>query len=453
MNSKINLSFLVDFYELTMAQAYFKYKPNTQATFDLFLRDLPVNRSYCLVAGLEDCLDFLQNLKFDSRQIEYLRGIKIFSEDFLKYLAEFSFKGEVWALPEGSVCFANEPIIRVTASLIHAQIIESFLLNTVNLQSNIATKASRVVQAAKGKAVYDFSLRRTQGIDASIKAARSCYIAGCAGSSNCMAGLLYGVPLAGTMAHSFVMAFNNELESFRSYAEVFPDSTILLVDTYDYKKGIGNAVIVAKELEKKNKRLKAIRLDSGDLCAVSKLARKVLDKNNLKYVRILASGNLDEYAITKLIKRKALIDSFGVGTKMGTSADSPYLDVIYKLCEVSDNENDFLPRMKLSTAKITYPGRKQIYRIKNRKGIIEKDILGLEDESIKKAEPLLVKVMEEGKVVYSRPNIHEIASFSRNNLAGLADNLKKIEKRNQFTVKPSRALKKLKHKLIKQNKK
>ncbi|MDP8260508.1 MAG: nicotinate phosphoribosyltransferase [Candidatus Gygaella obscura] len=447
----VNLSFLLDFYELTMAQVYFKHKPNTQATFDLFIRSLPLNRSYCLVAGLEDCLDFLINIKFEAEQIEFLRGIKVFSEDFLDYLANFKFKGDVWALPEGSVCFANEPIIRITASLIHAQIVESFLLNTINIHSSITTKASRVVISAKGKAVYDFSLRRAQGIDASIKAARSSFIAGCAGTSNCMAGILYNIPLTGTMAHSFVMAFDNELDSFHSYAESFPDSTILLVDTYDYKKGIENAIKIAKELEQKNKRLKAIRLDSGDLCAVSKIARKTLDKNDLKYVRILASGNLDEYAITRLIKKGALIDSFGVGTKMGTSSDAPYLDVVYKLCEVCDNENDFLPKMKLSAAKITLPGRKQIFRFKNRKGIFKKDIIALEAESIKKAEPLLVNVIKDGKLMYNKPSIHDIVLFAKNNISSLSDKLKRIDKKANFIVKPSRALRKLKNKLIKQN--
>ena len=430
---KMDLALFVDLYELTMAQSYFVYKRKTCATFDLFVRDLPVNRSYLLAAGLEDVLNFIKDLKFGSEDLAYLRSRRIFSQDFLGYLSRFKFKGDIWAMREGEVFFANEPVLRVTAPIIEAQILESFLLNTINLQSMIASKASRVVNAAGGRNIYDFSLRRTHGQDAAIKVARSSYIAGASGTSCVLAGKSYGIPVVGTMAHAFVMSFKQELDSFLAYAETFPERSILLVDTYDTKKGIANAVTVGLYLKEKGFRLQGIRLDSGDIVALSKLARKMLDKAGLDYVKILASGNLDEFKIKSILSRGAKVDSFGVGTNMGTSSDAPSLDVIYKISEVTDENGKFLPTMKLSKAKVTYPGRKQVYRIPDKKGLFLKDILGLEKEKIKGI-PLLKRVVHRGRVVYKSPSLENIRNSSRNNLSGFAQNLKDADSRFKYPV-------------------
>jgi nicotinate phosphoribosyltransferase len=442
----MNLALLVDLYELTMAQSYFVYKDEACATFDLFVRELPENRNYLIACGLEDILNYLKGLRFAEDDLLYLRKQEFFSEDFLKYLSDFRFKGDVWAMPEGTVFFPDEPIIRVTGSIIEAQIIESFLLNTVNLQSMIATKASRVALASQGKRVFDFALRRTHGRDAGIKVARSSFIAGFSGTSNVLAGKLYNIPVVGTMAHSYVMSFKHEIDSFLAYAETFPDKATLLVDTYDTKKGIENAIKTGLYLREKGYELQGIRLDSGDIAGLSKLARKMLDKAGLKYVQILASGNLDEFKIKELLDKGAAADSFGVGTNMGTSQDAPSLDVIYKISEVTDEEGNFLPTMKLSKAKVTYPGRKQVYRIKDGKGKFVKDILGLEKENIK-GDKLLKKVVEKGNVIYNSSSLDKIKTHCRNNLLNFPKALREINSRYRYPIEISPGLLKLRRNL------
>jgi nicotinate phosphoribosyltransferase len=437
-----NYSLLVDLYELTMAESYFRYKKNAFATFDLFVRQLPQNRSYLVNAGLNDILDYIKNLRFDKECLSYLRAQRLFSESFLKYLADFKFRGDIWAMREGEVFFANEPVIRVTASIIEAQIIESFLLNTINLQVMIASKASRVVSAAAGRGVYDFSLRRTHGKDAAIKAARSAYISGFRGTSNVLAGKLYGIPIAGTMAHSFVMSFASELESFQAYADTFPKRTILLVDTYDTKKGIANAVEVALGLKKKGYNLLGIRLDSGDMASLSRLGRKMLDASGLNYVKIFASGNLDEFKIKGLLDKGALVDNFGVGTHMGVSIDAPCLDVIYKISEISPTGKKFLPTMKLSKGKVNYPGRKQVFRMKDKQGNFAKDILALEKEKIN-GRPLLTKVVNNGKIIYKAPSLEEIRKYLNVSLSVFPKEMKKVYSKYKYPVEVSPALKKL----------
>src|SRR3990167_2610048 len=340
MTLQNNRGLLLDLYELTMAAGYFEGKAQARATFDLFVRRLPENRSFLVAAGLENALKFLEKFSFTNQDIDFLKQKGIFKDDFLHYLAALRFTGDVYALPEGTVFFPAEPVLRVAAPILEAQLVESYLLNVINVATTICSKAARVVMAAKGKEVYDFSLRRAQGPDAGLAAARSSYIAGCAGTSNVLAGALYNIPLAGTMAHSFIMSFRDELESFRIYASTFPDSTTLLVDTYDYRKGIQNAISVAKELEVEGHKLRAIRLDSGNLASISKLARSSLDAHGLRYVKILASGNLDEYKIERLLGARAMIDNFGVGTNMGVSSDAPYLDIIYKLSQIDDLEGN-----------------------------------------------------------------------------------------------------------------
>ncbi|MGA3111784.1 MAG: nicotinate phosphoribosyltransferase [Candidatus Bathyarchaeia archaeon] len=294
------MSLFTDFYELTMCASYFDNKNFEQATFDLFIRRLPENRSYFLFAGLEQCLQYLQNITFTKEHLNYLET-QGFNADFLEYLGGFKFKGEVWAMPEGSLAFPNEPLIRVTAPIIEAQLVETFLLNTVNLQTMIATKASRVVHSAKGKPIIEFGLRREPGVDAGMKVARSSYIAGCQGTSNVLAGQIYGIPVFGTMAHSFIMSYPKEIDAFRAFTKTFPDKSTLLIDTYDDFSGAEKAAVIAKELEARGCKLGGVRLDSGDLAKDSKKIRKFLDNQGLNYVKIFASGDLDEFTIEELL--------------------------------------------------------------------------------------------------------------------------------------------------------
>jgi nicotinate phosphoribosyltransferase len=306
----------------------------------------------------------------------------------------------------------------------------------------IATKASRVIHAAKGKSVIEFGLRREHGIDAGMKVARSSYIAGCQGTSNVLAGEIYGIPVFGTMAHSFVMSYPKEIDAFRAFAKTFPNKTTLLIDTYDDISGAEKAATVAKELEATGFKLGGLRLDSGDLAEDSKKVRKILDDQGLSYVKIFASGDLDEFKIQELLESGAAIDSFGVGTKMGTSADRPYLDVIYKLCETLAADGSFSPIMKLSKDKITLPGRKQVYRFKDSNGYFEKDIIALASERVQ-AEPLLAKVMEKGKVTYELPSLNEIKATAAENLSRLPDRYKVLTNAPIYTVELSKNLQNL----------
>ena len=436
-----NMSLFTDFYELTMCASYFDNKNFEPATFDLFIRRLPENRSYFLFAGLEDVLHYLESIKFKEKHIAFLKT-QGFKEEFLDYLRNFRFTGDACAVPEGTVTFPNESLIRVTAPIIEAQLVETFLLNAVNLQTMIATKASRVIHAAKGKSVIEFGLRREHGIDAGMKVARSSYIAGCQGTSNVLAGEIYGIPVFGTMAHSFVMSYPKEIDAFRAFAKTFPNKTTLLIDTYDDISGAEKAATVAKELEATGFKLGGLRLDSGDLAEDSKKVRKILDDQGLSYVKIFASGDLDEFKIQELLESGAAIDSFGVGTKMGTSADRPFLDVIYKLCETLSADGSFSPIMKLSKDKITLPGRKQVYRFKDSNGYFEKDIIALASERVQ-AEPLLVKVMEKGKVSYELPSLNEIRATAAENLSRLPDRYKVLTNAPIYTVELSKNMQNL----------
>jgi len=436
-----NMSLFTDYYELTMCASYFDNKNFEPATFDLFIRRLPENRSYFLFAGLEDALQYLQNITFTEEHLTYLKK-QGFGHDFLNYLRGFKFTGDVWAVPEGTVAFPNEPLMRVTAPIIEAQLAETFLLNTINLQTMIATKASRVVHAAKGKSVIEFGLRREQGVDAGMKVARSSYIAGCQGTSNVLAGMAYGISVFGTMAHSFIMSYSKEIDAFRAFAKTFPNKSTLLIDTYDDMAGAEKAVVVAKELEAKGFKLGGIRLDSGDLAYTSKKIRKILDENNLGYVKIFVSGDLDEYKITQLLNEGGKIDSFGVGTKMGTSADRPYLDVIYKLCETRGFDGSFSAIMKLSKDKITLPGRKQVYRFQDDERFFRKDIIALADEKVG-GEPLLVKVIENGELNYCQPSLQEIRAKASDSLSRLPAEFKTLTNASLFPVELSEKLQQL----------
>lgn len=442
----MNKALLLDLYELTMAQGYLVYKKQTLATFDLFVRNLPQNRAYLVACGLESILNYIREFKFSAEDLRYLASQKLFSRDFLEYLGKFKFRGDLWAMPEGTVFFAHEPVVRVTGSIIEAQIVESFLLNTINLETMIASKACRVAAAAGRLSCYDFALRRTHGPQAAIKVSRSSYLAGFAGTSNVLAGKLYQIPIAGTMAHSFVMSFKQELDSFLAYSSIFPARTILLVDTYNSLKGIENAVIAGLYLKEEGYRLLGIRLDSGDIVRLSKLARRMLDRAGLDYVKIFASGNLDEFRIKELVKRGAAVDSFGVGTNMGTSLDAPFLDVVYKNSEVTDEEGNFIPTMKLSKGKDTYPGRKQVFRVSDRRGKFVKDILGLENEKIK-GRPLLVKAVERGRIVYKSPGLIRMRKNLQDNLRRFSPALREVYPRYRYPVALSPGLSVLKRKL------
>ena len=436
-----NMSLFTDFYELTMCASYFDNKYFEPATFDLFIRRLPENRSYFLFAGLEEALQYLPNIRFIEAHLAYLKTLG-FRDGFLDYLRNFKFTGDLYAVPEGTLTFPNEPLIRVTAPIIEAQLIETFLLNTINLQTMIATKASRVVHAAKGKSVIEFGLRREQGIDAGMKVARSSYIAGCQGTSNVLAGQVYGIPVFGTMAHSYVMSYPKEIDAFRAFTRTFPDKSTLLIDTYDDVSGAEKAAIIAKELETQGFKLGGVRLDSGDLAQTSKTIRNFFNDQGLTYVKIFVSGDLDEFKIAELLDKDAKIDSFGVGTKMGTSADRPYLDVIYKVSETMNSDCNFSPIMKLSKDKVTLPGRKQVYRFKNAEGYFEKDTIALAEEKIM-GDQLLVKVMEKGKLIYEFPSLNEIRANAAKNLSELPDRYKALTDAPIYPVEVSRKLQKL----------
>jgi nicotinate phosphoribosyltransferase len=443
---KQNMILLTDLYELSMCASYFDSgKQKEIATFDLFIRKLPPNRSYYIFAGLEQILHFLEQIHFSEKQLKFLQKIG-FKEEFLNYLQNFIFSGNVNSVPEGTIVFPDEPLIRVTAPIIEAQMVETFLLNSINLQTMIATKASRIVEAAKGRPVIDFGLRRCQGTDAGMKAARSSFIAGFLGTSNVLAGWKYGIPIFGTMAHSFVQSFNKEIDAFRTFYKTFPDKSTFLVDTYDTIEGVKKAVIVAKEMEKLGYKLRGIRLDSGDLNKLSKKSRTILDENGLSYVEIFVSGDLDEYKISKFVVDNAPIDSFGVGTRMVTSVDRPYVDVVYKLSEIMKDEKA-TPVLKLSEGKSTLPGRKDTFRQIDENGHYVKDIIGLEDEKFEGA--LLNPVMVDGKIKYDLPTLKAIQANTIQNLSNLPEKYKKLESAQKYPVEISDELENLLKKIEK----
>lgn len=431
-----NKTLLTDLYQLTMNAAYLDNgRDNETATFDLFIRKLPKDRGYFLAAGLEDVIKYVKDLRFDESDIAYLREQGLFKEEFLESLKEFRFTGDIYAVPEGTPVFANEPIARVTAPRMEAQFIETFLLNVVNFQTMIATKASRVVEAAKGRAVIDFGLRRAHDNDAGMKGARAAYIAGAIGTSNVLAGKKYDIPIKGTHAHSFVMSFGEEIDAFRAYAKTFPDTATLLIDTYDVMQGAKNSAIAAKELETKGHKLYAVRLDSGDLTGDSIAIRKYFDSIGLGYVKIVASNDLNEYKIEEMLKAGARIDAFGVGTEMITSKDCPAVSGVYKLSE-SEEKGRLEAKIKLSEGKKTLPGRKQVYRISDEQGKYVKDIIALESEKVE-GEPLLVPIIKDGAVVYKQPKLQEIQKRAKELLAKLPSQYKKIKSPDEYKVELS----------------
>lgn len=419
-----NMSLLTDLYELTMAQVYFEKGLNKTAVFNFFIR--PTNkRNYFLFTGLDLLIDYLLNIKFTEEDLEFLRSTGKFKEDFLNYLKDFKFTGNLYAVDEGEIVFANEPIVQVEAPIIQAQIIETFLINTLQISILVGTKALRCYSVASDKILIDFGLRRAHGTDAGMIAARSSYIAGFSGTSNVLAGKIFGIPIYGTMAHSFVMAHESEEKAFENFASVYPENTIFLVDTYDTIEGVKNAIKVAK---KKGIRIKGIRIDSGDLLALSREARKLLDINGFRDAIIFASGGINEYKIKELVDKKAPIDGYGVGTELVTSADLPYLDCAYKLVEY-----DGKPKMKLSTKKMTVPYKKQLYRVfKN--GKILKDIVSHFDEHIEDGVKMLKLYIKDGELVRNTPSLHEIREKTLINFKTLPDTFKSITQ--HMTINP-----------------
>lgn len=431
-----NLSMLADFYEFTMANGYLKNGLKDKiGYFDMFFRRIPDKGGYAIMAGLEQLCDYLNSLSFSDEDIEYLRSKKCFCEEFLEYLRNFKFECDVWAIPEGTPVFPGEPLVVVRGPVIQAQLIETMVLLTINHQSLIATKSSRIVRAADGRAVLEFGSRRAQGADGAILGARAAYIAGAIGTACAISDRVFGVPAVGTMAHSWVQMFDTEFDAFKAYAEVYPDSCVLLIDTYSVlRSGVPNAIKVAKEvLEPMGKRLKGVRIDSGDIAYLSKRTREMLDNAGLTDCKITVSNSLDEFIIRDLISQGACIDSFGIGERLITSKSEPVFGGVYKLAALEDENGNITPKIKVSenVEKITTPHFKQVWRLKNNiDGKYIADVLTLRDEVVDsskpytifdpthtwkkrtltdfEAEPLLVPIFEKGKMVYSLPTIEEI---------------------------------------------
>ena len=444
-----NLSMVMDLYELTMANGYFNDGDReTRVAFDVFYRRNPDKGGFAIFAGLEQIVEYIENLHFSREDVEYLRSLNIFTEDFLVYLENFKFSGDVYAFPEGTIMYPNEPIITVVAPLIDAQLVETAVLALVNHQSLVATKTRRIVKAAEGKAVSDFGARRAHNMDAAVYGARAAYIGGAVGTATVLAGQMFGIPVSGTMAHSWVMYYKDEFEAFKHYAENYPDSTVLLVDTYDtLKSGIPNAIRTAKEvLEPMGKRLKGIRIDSGDLAYLSIKVRKMLDDAGLTDCKIIVSNSLDEYTISSLNSQKARIDSYGVGERLITGASSEYSDdtisllgAVYKISAVEEN-GTFKPRIKISgnVEKITNPGLKKVYRVYDANGKARADLIAKADETVDMTEDfrfvdpempwknqyfsgcsvksLQVKIFENGKRIYELPSLEEIRNYVKKQL-------------------------------------
>jgi nicotinate phosphoribosyltransferase len=426
---------LIDLYELTMAASYLENGMTDHATFSLFIRKYPPNRGYFVAAGLEDFLEYVVNFHFSKSDLAYLDSTRTFSQEFLDYLKEMRFTGSIRAMGEGEIFFQDEPILEVTAPVIEAQILETFVINTISLQTMIATKASRCVHAAAGRGLVDFSLRRTHGIDAGLKVARSSYIVGFAATSNVLAGKLYGITTAGTMAHSYISSFGDEIEAFRAFARSFPKKTVLLIDTYDTVAGAKKASIVGQEMAKEGGKLLGVRLDSGDMTLLSRQVRKILDESGLQDTDIFASSNFDEYKIAKTIKDGARIDAFGVGTKMGVSADSPYFDIVYKLVQYADR-----PIIKRSTGKVNLTGKKQVFRRSEKDGRFFEDVIGLQDETVEDGVPLLETVMENGKCMRPHPPLQVIRDRFKKNFSSLHERHKLLQDSTPYPVRISSRL-------------
>ena len=470
MNTQ-DLTLLTDLYELTMMQGYYyKQSQNETVVFDVFFRQNPCNNGYSICAGLDQVISYIKNLNFTYEDVDYLRGLGIFSEEFLHYLSGFHFSGDIYAIPEGTVVFPKEPLLKVIAPIMEAQLVETAILNIINHQSLIATKTSRIVFAANGSGIMEFGLRRAQGPDAGLYGARAAMIGGCVGTSNVLAGRLFDVPVMGTHAHSWIMSFEDEYTAFKTYADMYPDNCTLLVDTYDtLKSGVPNAIRVFQECKKEGHVLKkyGIRLDSGDLAYLSKEARKMLDAAGFPDATIVASNDLDEYLLHDLGLQGAKIDSWGVGTNLITSKDCPSFGGVYKLAATMDKDGNFIPKIKISenTEKITNPGNKTIYRIYDKAtGKIKADLICFVGETYNTDKDLLlfdpietwkktklpggsytmreilVPVFRNGECVYQSPSVKEIAQYCRQEKDTLWDETKRLFYPHEVHVDLSQSL-------------
>lgn len=472
---------MTDLYQLTMMQGYFESQSTETVVFDAFYRKNPCGNGYAIAAGLDQVIDYIKNLRFSEEDITYLGSLGIFHEDFLNYLRVFRFEGDIYAIPEGSVVFPYEPLLKVVAPIMQAQLVETAILTIINHQSLIATKAARVVQAAAGDGVMEFGLRRAQGPDAGVYGARAAMIAGCKGTSNVLAGQLFDVPVLGTHAHSWIMSFRDEYTAFKKYAELYPNACTLLVDTYDtLRSGVPNAIRVFTEMRESGIELKnyGIRLDSGDLAYMSKKARRMLDEAGFPDAVIAASSDLDEYLINSLKSQGATITSWGVGTNMITSKDCPAFGGVYKLAGIQDPETgEFMPKIKLSenTAKVTNPGNKKILRIYDKEsGKIRADLICLVEEKYSETQDLiifdpietwkktkfkagtytlremLVPVFLRGECVYTSPSVMEIRDYCTQEKDTLWEETKRFANPHEVYVDLSEKLFRIKNDLLEQ---
>ena len=473
---KLNLTMLCDYYELTMGNGYFDHGMGDKITyFDVFYRQNPDNGGFAIAAGLEQVVEYIQNLHFDDEDIEYLRGRKMFSEQFLEYLRNFKFEGDIWAVPEGTPVFPREPLMIVRAPAIQAQLIETYVLLEINHQSLIATKANRVCRAAEGRVVLEFGSRRAQGIDGAVTGARAAYIGGCAGTACALSDTRYGVPAGGTMAHSWVQMFDSEYEAFKAYCETYPTNATLLVDTYNsLKSGVPNAIRAFNEVLKPLGITKCgIRFDSGDMAYLTRKARAMLDEAGWPECKITVSNSLDERLITELLLQGAKIDSFGVGERLITAKSDPVFGGVYKLCAVEDDDGNIIPKIKISenVGKITNPGFKKVYRFFEREnGMAEADYICMHDEIVDdtkpleicdpaarwkrktmenfKAQELLVPIFEKGKLVYELPALDEIRRRCAYEASTLWPEVKRFDFPHQYYVDLSEKLMSLKDEML-----
>lgn len=474
---KLNLTLLTDFYELTMANGYFENGLKDKIVyFDMFFRKIPDGGGFAILAGVEQLIEYLQNLKFDDPDIEYLRSKNLFCEEFLQYLKNFQFSCDVWAIPEGTPIFPNEPVIKVRGPVIEAQYIETMVLLTINHQSLIATKANRIVRAAQGRGIMEFGSRRAQGNDGAIYGARAAYIGGCVGTACTIADERFAIPALGTMAHSWIQMFPTELDAFRAYARIYPDGCTFLVDTYNVlKSGVPNAIkVFNEEVVPKGFRPKGIRIDSGDITYLSKQARKMLDQDGFSDCQIIASNSLDEFIIRDILMQGAQVDLFGVGERLITAKSDPVFGGVYKLAAIEEN-GKIIPKIKLSenAGKITNPASKQVWRLFDRdSGKAIADLLTTDEEIIDqnaayelfdpeytwkkktvdnfRAEKLLTRIFDRGVCVYENPDLRDIQSYCRQQIDTLWDEVKRFENPHKYYVDLSKPLWDIKDKLIKE---
>jgi nicotinate phosphoribosyltransferase len=446
------LALFLDYYELTSTKTDFDHGNEAIVTQEYFVRNLPFG-GYMVAAGLEQFIAYIQKLRFEEKDLGWLEATSgpDFKNGFLDFLLNFKFSGDIYAVPEGTIVFKEEPIINVTGPTIEVQILETYLLNVMNFQTLVATKAARMVDVAGPRTIVDFGARRAHGRDAALLAARAAYLAGATGTSLVLAGKIWGIPYIGTMPHAFIQNRPNELQAFREYSHSFPHNVILLVDTYDSLQGVRNAIIIAKELQEKGYILQGIRLDSGDLLDLSRQARKILDNAGFDDVKIFVSSDLDEYRIEELVREKAPVDGFGVGTRLVTGANynsitreggPSALQGVFKLVERIGKNGQLIPKTKLSAEKILVPYRKQLYRHRSKNGLFDWDTIARWDESISNAEPLLVPIIRKGQLVYKFPKLEKIRAYCRNQMDQLPRSYRSLTDPPIYPVKLSPMLEK-----------